>query len=199
MSDYKVIKRVNPVIDEQFEIHRDGTKVRHIATGKEYTIPAGKAILLKGKTYSAKTLYRRAWYKPLPGTEVKKKAPKVEVVKEKIPKNRKVKKPTKGMIVARAKQLMSQIAHNELEESTHQRVQLGSSGLGVEVLDGKKTSISVILRNPDTGDLLVRILCQNWRAGRWFYSLHTKQYKAFDPDLDKTGYGNDKVIWPKLS
>jgi hypothetical protein len=200
---YKVIKyleKKDAIFNNLYALSQDGKNLKVLSSGE--VVPVQERMVLKSltaelKEFGLKTLYRKSWFAALPGTE--KTSKRVKVVKEpkeKIPKAQKVKKRTKGLITATSKQLVSLLAHQQLEELVHQRIKLESTASNQEVFDGKTTFIRIVLHNVELNQLLVRIDCQNWRNGWWFYDLKTKQYKSFDKKVDKKGYGNENIIWP---
>lgn len=198
--NYKTIKRVNPAIDNTYELSLDGMTVREVATKKELPVSTDLTVTIDGRSFGARHLYRRSWNKAHPASD-KPKQPK-EAAPAKAPRaSRKMKgtyKKPVAKLKASTKQLLSLYTHQEMEELIKTRLHLGADANQNDFWDGKTTQVRIVKHNVETNQLLLRIFSQNWRNGWWFYSMSTKTYEAFIVEKHKPGHGDQFILWPKV-
>lgn len=186
-----------------FEISADAAKIK--TPVGEFELKAGKNFAFINPNTGTKnfatpeTLLARAMSGGVKAVKApkEKKEKKVKTVDaasgEKKPK---VKKMKGSKLLASKKALISDHAREQLLEYMYNRIKSGSGVNGLEVLDGKNTSLRVLLMNED-GILIVHMMCQNWRDGYWFFDPKTGTYMKFVREVHQPLPGNVNIKWPK--
>ena len=179
----------------KYEMGDDGFTVRDRTSKIEVAVDRTslKALLTSDdgaitKLHGLKTLYWNSWNKT------------PSMYPKKIEKPALQKKSEKVSLIAKSKQLMSGAAQAELQEKITKKLSRkgNDNAHGLEIYDGKTTSIRTLLHNENADILLVRVYSQNWRDGFWFFNLKTGAVLKFEKKIHQPVYGSNSVIWPKL-
>lgn len=211
---FKPIKYLN---DKQFthlyEMSQDGKTVRHIKTGTvieptadtRYSRTLSNEDNTASKAFGTKTLYRASWGKPLPEDIIPAISSSNVQTNAHAPKHKRGKRRVSPFKVKRDA-MFSIYQHEKVVEAINEKFKKVPDitplhTTTVEVYETTKKVIGkIILINSQQSTVLMTIDSNSWRGeGLWFYNYDTKAYTQFNATKHKTGYGNDKIIWPNLS